>query len=450
MCDPSRIKVFFVPLGCAKNLVDSEHMLYTLRQNGMEIVGDPDGADVAVVNTCGFIQSAQEEAIEILLKLGQLKAQGRLRAIVAAGCLPQRFQNEFLKELPEVDAAVGTGSVKAIAEAVRAALNGGRREWFGANETAEQGGGRDLLTPSYSAYLRIAEGCDNRCAYCVIPMIRGPYRSRPMEELIEEARGLAEHGCKELLIVAQDISRYGVDLYGERCLHKLLQALCKIEGIEWIRLHYLYPDELDDCLLDTIEQNDKILHYFDIPLQHINDRILRDMNRRGSGELVRERIRTIRERMPDAVIRTSLIVGFPGETEEEFQELCDFLRQARLERAGVFAFSPEEGAPAAAMPGQVDETVKERRRAAIFALQQEIMDRHSASLVGQELTVLCCGLDESGRQYGRSYMDSPDVDGVVFFDEPTAEGQFVRVRILDAAGCELFGEKVGEQHDDRQ
>lgn len=444
MGEQGPVRVFFVPLGCAKNLVDSERMLHTLRQSGMEIVDDPDGADAAVVNTCGFIQSAQEEAIGILLRLAELKKQGRLRALVAAGCLPQRFQEEFLKELPEVDAAVGTGSVEDIAQAVRAALNGGRRAWFGANETAEQGGGRDLLTPAYSAYLRIAEGCDNRCAYCVIPYIRGPYRSRPMEELVQEARELAQNGCKELLVVAQDISRYGTDLYGKRCLHTLLQELCQIDGIEWIRLHYLYPDELDDELLDVIEKNPRILHYFDIPIQHISDRVLRDMNRRGGGELVRERIRTIRRRMPDAVIRTSLIVGFPGETEEEFQELCDFLCEYRLERAGVFAFSPEEGAPAASMPGQIDDETKNRRQAEVFALQQDIMNECSAALIGQELTVLCCGVDESGRQYGRSYMDSPDVDGVVFFDEETPEGQFVRVRILDAAGCELFGEKVGE------
>lgn len=438
------IKVFFVPLGCAKNLVDSERMLHTLRSEGMEIVDEAEDADVAVVNTCGFIQSAQEEAIGILLRLAGLKAQGSLRAIVAAGCLPQRFQSEFLKELPEVDAAVGTGSVEEIAQAVRAALSGGRREWFGANETAEQGGQRDLLTPNYSAYLRIAEGCDNRCAYCVIPSIRGPYRSRPMEELVQETRELADKGCKELLVVAQDISRYGTDLYGGRRLHTLLRMLCEIDGIEWVRLHYLYPDELDDELLDVIEQNPKILHYFDIPIQHINDRILRDMNRRGDGALVRERIRTIRSRMPDAVIRTSLIVGFPGETEEEFEELCDFLREYRLERAGVFAFSPEEGAPAATMPNQVDDQTKQRRQAEVFALQQDIMNECSAALIGRELTVLCCGVDESGRQYGRSYMDSPDVDGVVFFDEKTPEGQFVRVRILDAAGCELFGERVEE------
>lgn len=437
-----KTKVFFVPLGCAKNLVDSEHMLHTLRECGMEIVDEPEQADAAVVNTCGFIQSAQEEAIGILLRLGQLKAQGSLRAIVAAGCLPQRFQGEFLKELPEVDAAVGTGSVADIAKAVQAALEGGQREWFAPNETAEQGGGRDLLTPAYSAYLRIAEGCDNRCAYCVIPMIRGAYRSRPMEELVEEARLLAEGGCRELLVVAQDISRYGTDLYGRRCLHTLLEKLCAIDGIHWIRLHYLYPDELDDCLLDVMEKNPKILHYFDIPMQHISDRVLRDMNRRGDGALVRERIRAIRSRMPDAVIRTSLIVGFPGETEEEFSELCDFLREYRLERAGVFAFSPEEGAPAAGMPGQIDEETKERRRAEVFALQQNIMNECSAALVGQELEVLCCGTDEEGRQYGRTYMDSPDVDGVVFFEESVPEGEFVRVRILDAAGCELFGEKV--------
>ncbi len=444
MHDSRPVRVFFVPLGCSKNLVDSEKMLHTLRENGMEIVDDPARADAAVVNTCGFIQSAQEEAIDILLRLAQLKQGGSLRALIAAGCLPQRFQGEFLKELPEVDAAVGTGSVSDIACAVRGALEGRKRGWFGENEKAEQGGERDLLTPAYSVYLRIAEGCDNRCAYCVIPYIRGPYRSRPIEEIVDEARALAARGAKELLVVAQDISRYGTDLYGERRLHRLLEQLCDIDGVEWIRLHYLYPDELDDCLLDVIEQSPKILRYFDIPIQHVNDRVLRDMNRRGDGALVRERIDAIRRRMPDAVIRTSLIVGFPGETEEEYQELYDFLKEYRLERAGVFAFSAEEGAPAAAMPGQLDEETKERRRAEIFALQQDIMNSASCALIGQTLTVLCCGFDEDGRQYGRSYMDSPDVDGVVFFDEETPEGQFVRVRILDAAGCELFGERVEE------
>lgn len=439
------VKVFFVPLGCAKNLVDSERMIAQLQAAGMQMVDDAAGADVAVVNTCGFIEPAQREAIDILLELGELKKTGELKAIVAAGCLTQRYREEFLTELPEVDAALGTGSYQDIVEAVQGALRGERVARFGDASQAGLSGARALLTPQYSAYLRIAEGCDNRCAYCVIPTLRGPFRSRPMEELLAEAEQLAQNGTRELMVVAQDISRYGTDLYGKRCLDELVEKLCAVEGLHWIRLHYLYPDELDDSLLAVIARNPKVLRYFDIPLQHISDRVLRDMNRRGNGALIRERIGKIRALMPEAVIRTSLIVGFPGETDEEFNELYDFLAEYRLERAGVFCYSREEGSPAYDMPGQIPEEIKERRRAELFSLQQNMMNEASARLVGHTLEVLCCGVDENGQRYGRTYMDAPEIDGVVYFEEEVPEGTFAMVKIYDAAGCELFGEVVSHQ-----
>ncbi|MDD6316188.1 MAG: 30S ribosomal protein S12 methylthiotransferase RimO [Clostridia bacterium] len=439
-------KVFLISLGCAKNLVNSEQMLAILDKEGYEIVDSPEACDVAIVNTCGFIDSAKSEAIEVILKLAALKQEGVIRGLIVTGCLTERYKKEFLQELPEVDAALGTGSYNDIAEAVRTVLDGGSGgTWYKPSSICDFSGDRHLLTPGYYAYLRIAEGCDNRCSYCVIPYIRGPYRSRTMESLIEEAKKLAASGVKELLVIAQDITRYGIDLYGERCLYKLLEELCRIDGIEWIRLHYMYPDEIDDRLLETIRDNDKILKYFDLPLQHINDKVLREMNRRGSGALIRERITKIRQMMPESVFRTSMIVGFPGETWEEFQELYDFLAEYKLERAGFFCYSQEEGAPSAKRTDQIPEEIKEERRNRLFLLQEEIMDEFSAGLIGRRLRILCCGLDESGRQYGRSYMDSVDVDGVVFFeDETIKEGEFVTVQIVDAVASELYGEVVRE------
>ena len=439
-------KIFLISLGCAKNLVNSEQMLAILDKEGYEIVDSPEACDVAIVNTCGFIDSAKSEAIEVILKLAALKQEGVIRGLIVTGCLTERYKKEFLQELPEVDAALGTGSYNDIAEAVRTVLDGrSGGTWYKPSGVCDFSGDRHLLTPDYYAYLRIAEGCDNRCSYCVIPYIRGPYRSRTMESLIEEAKKLAASGVKELLVIAQDITRYGIDLYGERCLYKLLEELCRIDGIEWIRLHYMYPDEIDDRLLETIRDNDKILKYFDLPLQHINDKVLREMNRRGSGALIRERITKIRQMMPESVFRTSMIVGFPGETWEEFQELYDFLAEYKLERAGFFCYSQEEGAPSAKRTDQIPEEIKEERRNRLFLLQEEIMDEFSAGLIGRRLRILCCGLDESGRQYGRSYMDSVDVDGVVFFeDETIKEGEFVTVQIVDAVASELYGEVVRE------
>lgn len=438
-------KIFLLSLGCAKNLVNSEQMLSILEREGYEIVDIPEECDVAIVNTCGFIDSAKSEAIDAILKLAGLKNDGVIQGLIVTGCLTERYKKEFLAELPEVDAALGTGSYNDIAEAVGAVLAGKGGEWYKPTSSCDLTGKRHLLTPSYYAYLRIAEGCDNRCAYCVIPYIRGPYRSRTMESLIEEAKGLAAGGAKEILVIAQDITRYGTDLYGERMLYKLLEELCKIDGIEWIRLHYMYPDEIDDRLLETIRDNDKILKYFDLPLQHINNKVLREMNRRGSTELIKERITKIRQMMPESVFRTSMITGFPGETWEEFQELYDFLKEYRLERAGFFCYSQEEGAPAAARKDQIPDEIKEQRRIKLFELQEQIMDEFSAGLIGRKLKILCCGRDESGRQYGRSYMDSVDVDGVVYFDdENVKEGEFVTARIEDAVASELYGEVTEE------
>ena len=439
-------KVFLISLGCAKNLVNSEQMLAILDKEGYEIVQRPEDSDIAIVNTCGFIDSAKSEAIEVILKLAGLKQEGIIRGLIVTGCLTERYKEEFLKELPEVDAALGTGSYNDIAEAVRAVAGGKGGEWYKSSATCDFSGDRYLLTPNYYAYLRIAEGCDNRCSYCVIPYLRGPYRSRTMESLLDEARTLAAKGCKELLIVAQDITRYGIDIYGERTLYKLLEELCKIDGIEWIRLHYMYPDEIDDRLLETIRDQEKILKYFDLPLQHVNNKVLKDMNRRGSGQLIRERISKIREMMPESVFRTSMIVGFPGETWEEYQELYDFLEEYKLERAGFFCYSQEEGAPSAEREDQIPEEVKEERRNRLFVLQEKVMDEFSGQLIGRQLKILCCGYDESGRQYGRSYMDSVDVDGVVFFDdESVKEGEFVMVEIVDAVASELYGEVVHPQ-----
>ncbi|MEA4920713.1 MAG: 30S ribosomal protein S12 methylthiotransferase RimO [Clostridiaceae bacterium] len=436
-------KIFLISLGCAKNLVNSEQMLSILDREGYTIVNTPEECDIAIVNTCGFIDSAKSEAIDVILKLAGLKSDGVIKGLIVAGCLTQRYKDEFLKELPEVDAALGTGSYNDIAEAVRAVSEGNGGEWYKPSSACDFSGRRHLLTPPYYAYLRIAEGCDNRCAYCVIPYIRGPYRSREMNSLIDEAKTLAAQGAKELLIIAQDITRYGVDLYGERMLYKLLEELCRIDGIEWIRLHYMYPDEIDDRLLETIRDNEKILKYFDLPLQHINDKVLKEMNRRGSGALIKERITKIRQMMPQGVFRTSMIVGFPGETEEEFQELYDFLAEYKLERAGFFCYSQEEGAPSAKREDQIPENIKEKRRIKLFELQERIMDEVSSELIGKTLEVLCCGYDESGRQYGRSYMDSVDVDGVVFFDDDRVkEGEFVTIKIIDAVASELYGETV--------
>jgi len=437
-------KVAFISLGCAKNQVNCEQMMATVQAAGHTIVAAPEEADVAVVNTCGFLASACEEAIDNILEMGQLKKTGILKKVVVTGCMAQRYKQDVLDELPEVDAVLGTGSYGDIASAIDEIMEQETRPCHLGNiHTAEQGGARILSTPPWYAYLRIAEGCDNHCAYCVIPSLRGKYRSRPMNELLDEAAELASAGVQELLVIAQDITRYGTDLNGEHQLAELLRELCKME-FHWIRLHYLYPDEITDELIDTIAGEEKILPYLDIPMQHCNDGILKAMNRRDTKASLLAMVEKLRERMPGLVLRTSLITGLPGESEEEFEELCEFLREVRIERAGVFPFSPEEGTRAALMEHVDSEEAAHRAELAVD-VQSDIIDQYNESVLGEEREVLCEGFDGQAQMYfGRSYAESPDIDGRVYFtaDEKVAPGTFVTVRFTDTMDGELTGEMV--------
>ena len=436
------MKVAFISLGCAKNLVNTEQMMALVRDAGHELADRPEGADIAVLNTCGFIDSAKSEAIDNILELAQLKQEGKLGKLLVTGCLPQRYQAELMKELPEVDGVLGTGSYDQVVPALEALMAGEKPTLFGDIDHTKEDGARVLATPSYSAYLKIAEGCDNRCSYCVIPSLRGRYRSRPMEELLVEAEDLAAQGTRELIVVAQDITRYGTDLYSRRALGELLQKLCRLP-FRWVRLHYLYPDELDDALIDVIAAEPKILHYLDIPIQHINDTILKAMNRRGTGDEIRALFEKLRQRLPGLVLRTSIIVGLPGEGEEEFEELCEFLRWAKIERAGVFPFSPEEGTPAAEMPDQVPEEVAQRRVELLVDLQSRIMDEYNEARLGSVMEVLCEGFEpDMGCWRGRTWADSPDVDGHVYFTAAgrIAPGTFVNIRITGTSDGDLTGE----------
>ena len=436
------MKIAFVSLGCAKNLVNTEQMMALVKAAGHTVTGDPEGADVAVLNTCGFIDSAKSEAIQNILELAALKEQGKLGKLLVAGCLTQRYRDEILEELPEIDGILGTGSYTDVMPAINAMMEGDTPTYFGDIDHTIEDGERMVSTPSYTAFLKIAEGCDNRCAYCVIPSLRGRYRSRTMESLLAEAKKLADDGVQELIVIAQDITRYGTDLYHKRMLPELLTELCKLP-FHWVRLHYLYPDELDDALIDVIAREHKILKYIDIPLQHINDRILKAMNRRSTKAEIIALLQKLRDRLPGLVLRTSLICGLPGETEEEFEELCDFLRESGIERAGIFQFSPEEGTPAAVMPDQVDPDTAKRRVELLVELQSRVMDAWNESRVGETLEVLCEGFDpDMGCYAGRSYADSPDVDGKVFFTAAgmVPAGTFVNVRITGTSDGDLTGE----------
>ncbi len=440
-----------VSLGCAKNQVDAEQMLFLLQQAGFEIHAEPAGSDVVIINTCGFIESAKTEAIDNILAMAALKAEGSIGKILVTGCLAQRYQQEILKELPEVDGVLGTGSYYDVVGAVKQLLSGREGlEEYGDIQAPVQECGRILTTPRQYAYLKIAEGCDNHCAFCIIPALRGRYRSRPMEKLIEEAKELAAGGAKELIVVAQDTSRYGIDLYGERRLAELLRELCRIDGIVWVRVHYLYPDEMSDELIDVLASEPKIVKYLDIPIQHINDGILKKMNRRGNSKYLRELLRKLRQRIPGLVLRTSLITGLPGEGEKEFDELCDFLREFRMERVGAFVFSPEEGTRAAKME-YPDTEIARQRADFIEELQSRIMDDWNESMMGKRLQVLCEGFDaDEDCYYGRTYADSPDIDGRILFEsEQTLEpGDFVTVEVTDACDGELIGVMEETEHDD--
>lgn len=434
-------RIGVISLGCAKNQVNAEQMMFLLREAGYEILPSAEGADVVIINTCGFIDAAKSEAIDHILATAELKAAGRVGKILVTGCLSERYREQILQELPEVDGVLGTGSYGDIVPTVQRLLSGETVSEFGDINAPQEETGRVLTTPEYYAYLKIAEGCNNRCAFCVIPSLRGKYRSRSLDDCLYEARMLAQNGVKELIVVAQDTSRYGVDLYGAPKLPELLRGLCAIEGLHWVRVHYLYPDQMTDELIDVFATEPKLVKYMDIPIQHVNDCILRRMNRRGTRAELDALFAKLRARIDGVVIRTSLITGLPGEGETEFEELCDWLREHKLERVGAFAFSPEEGTPAARMEHPDEETAV--RRAEIIAeLQSRIMDEYNVAKIGTVTEVLCEGYDpESGQYFGRTYADSPDIDGrVLFASEKTVHaGTFVPVRITNTCDGDLIG-----------
>ena len=437
-------KVGIVSLGCAKNRVDAEMLLFTLKSRGYELVGDPADADAVIVNTCGFIESAKQESIDEIIELGKLKAEGKIKAIIVTGCLAERYQNEITRQLYEVDAAVGIGGNEKIADIVAEVLGGKKTELFPEKELLPLEGGRVQSTPFYTAYLKIAEGCDNRCTYCAIPLIRGGFRSRKPEDVIAEAKRLAESGVKELNVIAQDTTRYGEDLFGEPQTAKLLKELCKIDGFEWIRVLYCYPDRVTDELIDVIASEDKIVKYIDLPLQHCNGEVLKRMNRRGDRESLTALINKIKAKIPNVVIRSTFITGFPGETEEQFEELAEFAAEVKFQRLGCFPYSQEEDTPAAEMPDQIDEDIRQKRADIIMEHQQGVMADWCETLVGTEIKVLVEGYDRLAERYfGRTYADAPEVDGCVFFSAKSrkpAAGEFVKVMVSDFIGCDPIGE----------
>lgn len=439
------IRVGMVSLGCAKNQVDGEMLMAALKNAGFETVDDAALADIAIVNTCGFIESAKKESIEEILELAQLKKEGRIKKLVVTGCLSERYQGDIHKELPEVDAVLGIGANADIAEHLKTMMDGETVEVFPEKSKMPLCGDRELSTPSWSAYLKIAEGCDNRCTYCAIPMIRGGYRSRTMESIEEEARKLVADGAREIILIAQDTSRYGIDLYGEYSLAKLMRRLCKIEGLVWLRVLYCYPDSITDELLETMAEEEKIVKYLDLPLQHASAPVLKAMNRRGDRAGLTALMQKVRDKVPGIILRTTLITGFPGESEEDFTELAEFVKEVQFDRLGCFAYSREEGTPAAELPDQLDEEVKEHRAELIMDLQTRIMEERGQRFIGKTLTVLVEGFDRYAEcWFGRSAMDAPDIDGKVFFsvEEKPVMGNFVQVEIDDCIDCDLFGTMV--------
>ena len=440
------MKVSFISLGCDKNRVNTEQMMALCVDAGMTLQGDPEGSDVVVINTCGFIDSAKSEAIDNILQMGALKEAGLVGRILVTGCLSQRYSEEIMSELPEVDGIMGTANYGQIVEAVNQVMQGKPCRHFADINGAVEELPRILTTPVHYAYLRIAEGCSNRCAYCVIPSLRGKYRSRPMEEVLAEAKALADEGVKECIVIAQDITRYGVDLYKEQKLPELLHELCKLD-FHWIRLHYLYPDTVSDALLDTIAHEEKICKYIDMPIQHCNDTVLKAMNRRETKDGLRALYKKMREKIPGLVLRTSLITGLPYEDEAAFDELCDFLREVQIPRAGAFPYSPEEGTPAAAMPNRVDTAEAQHRAELVAEVQSRVMDAFNESRLGDVTEVLCDGFDEQSMLFvGRSYAESPDIDGRIYFsaEREVRAGEFVPVRLTGT----MDGEPVGELYEE--
>ena len=438
------MNILFISLGCDKNLVDSEVMLGLLDSRGYQIVDDETIADVIVVNTCCFIHDAKEESIQTILEMAEYKKTGRLKALVVTGCLAQRYQQEIIDEIPEVDAVLGTASYDKIAEAIDEALDGHTEMYLEDIDRLPQVSSKRLVTTGgHYAYLKIAEGCDKHCTYCIIPKVRGNYRSVPMEQLLKEAKELAEGGVKELILVAQETTVYGQDIYGEKSLHRLLRELCKIDGIQWIRLLYCYPEEIDANLIRVMKEEPKICHYLDLPIQHASDAILKKMGRRTSKAQLVDTIRTLREEIPDITLRTTLITGFPGETEEQHQELVEFVDEMEFDRLGVFTYSPEENTPAAEMPDQIPEEVKEDRQAELMELQQEIAFDLAEDMIDREVLVMIEGKVADENAYvGRTYRDAPNVDGLRFIktDEERRSVDIAKVKVTGAMEYDLIGE----------
>ena len=440
------MNILFISLGCDKNLVDSEVMLGLLDKKGYQIVDSEEDADIIVVNTCCFIHDAKEESIQTILEMAEYKKEGKLKALIVTGCLAQRYQQEIIDEIPEVDAVLGTTSYDHIVEAVEEALAGnGHVVLEDVDALPDVKEKRLVTTGGHYAYMKIAEGCDKHCTYCIIPKLRGNYRSVPMEKLLAEAKDLADQGVKELILVAQETTVYGKDLYGEKSLHKLLRELCKIFGIQWIRILYCYPEEIYDELIQTIKEENKVCHYLDLPIQHASDAVLKRMGRRTSKAQLVEIIEKLRKEIPDISLRTTLITGFPGETQEQHEELKDFVDEMEFDRLGVFTYSPEEDTPAATMTEQIPEEVKEDRQAELMELQQEIAFDLAEDMVGREVLVMIEGKVADENAYvGRTYKDAPNVDGLIFIntDEELMSGDFARVRVTGALEYDLIGELI--------
>ncbi|MCI7812632.1 MAG: 30S ribosomal protein S12 methylthiotransferase RimO [Lachnospiraceae bacterium] len=442
------MKILFISLGCDKNLVDSEVMLGLLSQQGYQLTDDEEEADIIVVNTCCFINDAKEESIQTILQMAEYRKEGKCKALIVTGCLAQRYQQEIFDEIPEVDAVLGTTTYGEIAKSIASVLEGQKiLECHDIDEMPSVDTKRIVTTGGHFAHLKIAEGCNKHCTYCIIPKVRGNYRSVPMEKLLREAEELAQQGVRELILVAQETTLYGVDLYGEKSLHKLLRELCKIKGIRWIRILYCYPEEIYDELIQTIKEEEKICHYLDLPIQHASDRILKRMGRRTTKQQLTEMVAKLRDEIPDIVLRTTLITGFPGETQEDHEELIDFVDKMEFDRLGVFTYSAEENTPAAEMPDQVDEEVKEERRAQLMELQQEIDFAYEEDMVGKTLLAMVEGkVADEDAYVARTYRDAPNIDGYLFIntDETLVTGDFVRVKITGALEYDLIGEIANE------
>ena len=436
-------KVGFISLGCSKNLVDTEVMLHNLHKKGFEITPNEEEAEIIVINTCGFIESAKQESIDNILDAKELKEYGKCKHIIATGCLVERYRNEVMDEMPEIDALVGVGSLCDIAEACEAVMRGEKYTSFRDKEESELGGDRIITTEPHTAYLKIAEGCDNRCTYCAIPLIRGRLRSRPIEDIVKEAKDLEAMGVKEINLIAQDTTRYGLDLYGRYALAELVREITKNTTIPWIRLLYCYPDKITDELISELRDNDRLLKYMDIPIQHISDKVLTRMNRHGGSALIREAVKKLRAEVPGIILRTTAMVGFPGESDEDFVELCEFVKEAKFDRFGAFTYSPEEGTVAADFDGEIDEQVKQDRYDILMQTQFTVNEENIQKFIGKTLTVLVDGFDDAAEvYYARSFADAPDVDGKVYFkaDRVIANGEFVDVKITEALDYDLVGE----------